>query len=281
MAAALLLQRSPAARTLYWKVVLAPLPEHAGGGGGGGAWQAGQHNQQLQHHLHSWLALQLQCGRPVGAACGSAFVEGPLPLHAAAAGGGDDGGSGRSSAVAELSTCVAVPASGSGSSVWASALAGASGVVVALPTGPIIDAGVVQQVQQWLPQRPGPGPGAEALPALLVAASDAAAEQWQQQLSSSGSCCDGPVQVLSVQEVASGAAAAVDALVGSSNGSCNGIDSSSAAHPRFSRQQLVRGLRWLAAQAPPQPMLRVSTGRALELACHGTIATGWGAAWPI
>jgi hypothetical protein len=62
LAAPLLLQRSPAARTLYWKLLLAPLPPlHAGSG-----IAARQPEQQRLHHLHSWLALQLRCGTKTG-----------------------------------------------------------------------------------------------------------------------------------------------------------------------------------------------------------------------
>ena len=71
--APLLVQRSPSADALYWKVVLL--------GTAGAAQQA----QQQLSVLGRWLALQLSRGRLVGSPAGSAYVEGPVTLQVWAA----------------------------------------------------------------------------------------------------------------------------------------------------------------------------------------------------
>ena len=235
LAAPLLLQRSPAARTLYWKLLLAPLPpRHAGSGGG-----PRQPEQQRLQHLHSWLALQLRCGRPVAAASGSAFVEGPVNLRVTANGGGTGTGS------ADLATCVATPHStGSGSG----ALAGASGIILAVPGGA---AAAPQQLHQQLEQWSS---AAVPLPTLLVAGTDAAAQLWQEAASAGSLSLAGPVLVISVQEELAGAAAVSSSPSQTAWGSPH---QGTGAAPAHSRQRLVQGLRWVAAHSPPQPMLKV------------------------
>lgn len=230
LAAPLLLQRSLAARSLYWKILLAPPPVlHASSR----LW--GPEQQRLQH-LHSWLALQLQRGRLLQAASGSAYVEGPLALRIGTADAAD--------VVAELSTCLAVPDSRT-QHCGSAALAGASGIVLALPTS---RAGH-REVQQRLPL---PSSMAARLPVLLVAATDVAAQHWREEIAASRLAFTGPVQVVSVEEGAQGAAwLSAAATAGSSSGEL-------AVEPAaYSQQRLIEGLRWLAAHSPPQPVLKV------------------------
>lgn len=230
LAAPLLLQRSLAARSLYWKILLAPPPVlHASSR----LW--GPEQQRLQH-LHSWLALQLQRGRLLQAASASAYVEGPLALRIGTADAAD--------VVAELSTCLAVPDSRA-QHCGSAALAGASGIVLALPTS---RAGH-REVQQRLPL---PSSMAARLPVLLVAATDVAAQHWREEIAASRLAFTGPVQVVSVEEGAQGAAwLSAAAAAGSNSGEL-------AVEPAaYSQQRLVEGLRWLAAHSPPQPVLKV------------------------
>ena len=238
LAAPLLLQRSPAARTLYWKLLLAPLPPlHAGSG-----IAARQPEQQRLHHLHSWLALQLRCGRPVAASSGSAFVEGPVSLRMAANGGG------AATATADLATCVAAPNSTGGGSV---ALAGASGVILAVTGGAAASPQKLQQqMQQW-------SSAAVPLPTLLVAGTDTAAQQWQEAVSASRLPSGGPVLVISVQEELA-AEAVSPATTQKAWGSPQ--QGAGAAPATYSRQRLVQGLRWVAAHSPAQPILKVRVG---------------------
>lgn len=235
LAAPVLLQRSLAARSLYWKVLLAPPPVlHASSR----LW--GPEQQRVQH-LHSWMALQLQRGRLLQTASGSAYVEGPLALRVGAAEAAE--------VVAELATCLAIPDS-STQHCSSAALAGASGIILALPTS---RAGH-REVQQRLPL---PSSMAARLPVLLVAATDAAAQHWREEIAASRLAFTGPVQVVSVQEGALGAAwrSAAAAVGGSSN--------QPVVEPAaYSQQRLIEGLRWLAAHSPPQPVLKVSKANA-------------------
>ena len=230
LAAPLLLQRSPAARSLYWKVLLAPPPIlHASSR----LW--GPEQQRLQH-LHGWLALQLQRGRLVPAASGSAYVEGPLPLRI--------GDGTAAEVVAELATCLASPDS-STQHCGTAALAGASGIVMALPAA----RSGHREVQQRLPL---PSSMAARLPVLLVAGTDAAAQHWQQEIAACRLPLTGPVKVISVEEGAAAQQLSAAAAASSSTWQA-------AAEPAaYSRQRLVAGLRWLAAHSPPQPVLKVS-----------------------
>lgn len=229
--APLLLQRSPAARNLYWKVVLAPV-----------AWVAsGCSSTELKmlQHLHSWLALQLQCGRPVPtAAPGFVYVEGPVSLPVPARSS--------SSAAGELTMCLASPSgSSTGTSAASTALAGASGVVMAV-AGSSADGGSLQQWQPLLSSIRTP------LPTLLLAGNEAEAQQWRQAVAAGTLTFPGPALVHCVQE---GAAAG-----SSSSGQARSSIQKRSAPAGYSRQQLVQGLRWLAAQAPPQPVLKVRSG---------------------
>lgn len=241
LAAPLLLQRSPAARTLYWKLLLAPVP--AANTAGDGAAGERLRLQQLQ----SWLALQLHCKRLVAASSGSACAEGPLALQFPSNGGG------REPVAAELTVCVVSPASSS-SGAGGIAVAGASGIVLAVSGAP--SSGAAQHLHQWLPP---PSCAALQLPLLLVAASDAAAQQWQQAVTASSAALPGPVHVLSVQDVAAPAPQGAPA------------GAQQRGRPvAFSKQRLVQGLRWLAAHAPRQPVLKVRQGSAGQrwfLAC--------------
>lgn len=230
LAAPLLLQRSLSARSLYWKVLLAPPPVlHASSR----LW--GPEQQRLQH-LHSWLALQLQRGRLLQVASGSAYVEGPLALRVGAADAAE--------VVAELATCLAVPDS-STQHCGSTALAGASGIILALPTS---RAGH-REVQQRLPL---PSSMAARLPVLLVAATDAAAQYWQEEIAASRLAFTGPVRVISVEEHAQGPSwPSAAARAGSRGGE-------PVAEPAaYNRPRLMEGLRWLAAHSPPQPVLKV------------------------
>lgn len=238
LAAPLLLQRSPAARALYWKVLLAPPPVlHAS------SLLWGPDQQRLQH-LHSWLSLQLHCGRPVGAPSGSAYVEGPLPLRIGSGNGA------AAEAVAELATCVACPDTTT-QHCGLAALAGASGIILALPTGRTGH----RELQQRLPLSSSM---AARLPTLLVAATDASAQHWEQEIGANRLALTGPVQVVSVQE---GAAANGSGSPGQA-ASGNGSPPAPPVPTAYSRQRLVQGLRWLAAHSPPQPSLKVRLGEA-------------------
>lgn len=234
LAAPLLLQRSPAAHTLYWKLLLAPPPVlHAS------SLLWGPDQQRLQH-LHGWLTLQLHCGRPCATASCCTYVEGPLPLRL----GGGNGGP-AAETVAELATCVACPDTGT-QHCGSAALAGASGIVLALPSG----RGGHRELQQRLPL---PSSMAARLPILLVAATDAAAQHWEQEIGGNRLALTGPVKVVSVQgEAAPGSPGQVAAASGGAQ--------AEAASTAYSRQRLVQGLRWLAAHSPPQPPLKVRCG---------------------
>ena len=239
LAAPLLLQRSPAARTLYWKLLLAPLPPlHAGSG-----IAARQPEQQRLQHLHSWLALQLRCGRPVAASTGSAFVEGPVSLRMAV------NGDGAVTATADLATCVVSPNSTGGCS---GALSGASGIILAVPGGSA--AASPQQLQQQLQQWSS---AAVPLPTLLVAGTDAAAQLWQEAASASHLPPGGPVLVVSVVSVQEELAAAAISSAATHSAWGSAQQGTGAAPATYSRQRLVQGLRWVAAHSPPQPMLKV------------------------
>ena len=238
LAAPLLLQRSPAVRALYWKVLLAPPPVlHAS------SLLWGPEQQHLQH-LHHWLLLQLHCGRPVHAGSGSAYVEGPMALRI---------GSGATAEfVAELTTCLACPDT-SAQHCGTTALAGASGIIMALPASRTGH----RELQQRLPL---PSSMAARLPTLLVAASDAAAQHWEQEIAAGRLTFTGPVQVVSVQDAAQPAPGNAGQPPAS-----NSQRSSSSSHNmqlagnglEYSRQRLVQGLRWLVAHSPPQPVLKV------------------------
>ena len=166
LAAKLLLQRNAAAPTLYWKLVLAPLPS-------GDA-------RVSEQRLHNWLALQLQHGRPVTSPAGSVFVEGPVALWTC--------GRSRSAVAAELAVCLASP-DGSGARC-ADALSGASGIVAVASISTDVH-GLLRQLQ--------PSNAAVLLPVLLVAASDEVAQHWQQQFAGMRALSDAPIHVVSVQ----------------------------------------------------------------------------------
>ena len=245
LAAPLLLQRSPAVHTLYWKLLLAPPPVlHAS------SLMWGPDQQRLQH-LHSWLTLQLHCGRPCATASGCTYVEGPLPLRL-----GGSNGSAAAETVAELATCVACPDTGT-QHCGSAALAGASGIVLALPSG----RGGHRELQQRLPL---PSSMAAWLPTLLVAATDAAAQHWEQEIAANRLALTGPVKVVSVQD---------DAAAGSPGqmAAANSGTPVNVAPTAYSRQRLVQGLRWLAAHSPPQPPLKVRPGG--QSACREALLT--------
>ncbi len=231
LAAPLLLQRSPAARNLYWKIVLAPVAWCASGDSSA-KWQA-------LYHLHSWLALQLQCGRPAPTADpGTVYVEGPVPLQVPAS-------RSRRLAAGELTVCLASPSgSNAGISAASTALAGASGVIMAV-TGSGADEISMQQWQPLLSKM--------RIPILLVAGNEAAAQQWRQAVAAGRVPFPGPVQVSCVQE---GATAGSCSSGQASNKSGSSTHTGGVASS-YSRQQLLQGLRWLGAQAPPQPVLKV------------------------
>lgn len=244
LGAPLLLQRSPAARRLYWKLLLVPPLWSACSGGLA-------ERQQLQH-LHSWLAMQLQRGRSLAtAAAGSAFVEGPLHLQVPASSSSSFG------CAEELTVCLTSlgaagssgHASSSSSSINAAgaALAGCSAVILAVPGGSSSSSIAGQHLQQWLPLLSSV---TAALPLLLIAATDAAAHEWQEAVAGGGLSLPGPVHVISVQQ----AAAESRAVEACKRTIVNAQHRTPAA---YSRQQLVKALRWLAAHAPPQPVLKV------------------------
>ena len=231
LAAPLLLQRSPAAGTLYWKLVLAPSQ---------GALVGSNSSQlELLQHLHCWLALQLQQGRPVRMPLSSAFVEGPVVVSTA----------GRSCAAttAEITICLASPDSDSGG--CAAALAGASGVVVAVPSKTSDVFELQHQLQLCRTATP--------LPILLVAASDEAAQAWQRQIDHAELPPGAALHVVSVHETAA-------ARCGSK--SAGGMQC--PERTAYSRQRLIQGLCWLAAHAPLQPILKVNLPSATLHACR-------------
>lgn len=217
--APLLAQRSPHTQALLWKVVLAA----AGGGHSPNTIVAQQHTEQRA--LLQWLRLQLSGGSVAPSPSGSVHVQGPVSLSA-----------GGATLDQELTTCVHLPAMTSTPlppppRAGASALAGASAVIVAAPPG--ASANCVQSVLQALP------PLAPRLPVLvLLPGAEAAAA--------------GELQSAIVEQQAGGAQRLVHV-----------ISISAAQRPAASRsavystQELVQGLRWLAGNAPPQPALSI------------------------
>lgn len=234
LAAPLLLQRSPAARNLYWKLVLAPAAC---------ACELSLAERQELQHLHSWLGLQLQCGRPAPTAdSGTVYVYGPVSLDVPVTTGTN------TLAAGELTVCVASPSgSSAGASAASSFLAGASGVVMAV-AGDSAGGGSLSHWQLLLRSIRAP------LPTLLVAGNEAAAQHWRQALSAGGLTFPGPVLVACVQR----GAAAGSSSPGQASSSRGSISTPMRRVPAsYSRQQLVHGLRWLAALAPSQPVLKV------------------------
>lgn len=185
LAAPLLLQRSPTARNLYWKLLLAPPALWA--------VSCGLCEQQQLQHLHSWLLLQLQHGKPIRKleSC-SMHVEGPVSLHVPARGGSSSDGM---MVAGELTVCVANLSTSGIAGCSSAALAGMSAAVLAVPnSGP----GSLD-LQRWLPNLSSL---TVTLPTLLVTASDAAVQSWQQAVSTGCLSFPGPVLVISVQEAA-------------------------------------------------------------------------------
>lgn len=177
--------------------------------------------------LLQWLRLQLGCGRPAqpAGAAGTVYVEGPLDLEPAQGGGG---------CALRLSTCLAWP--NGRSQPGTAALAGAAGIVLAVggpPNGASAGTGL-GALFEALPR------GAPALPVLVLASAPAAAEQWEL---AAAAAAPHPTMVVSV--------------AAEQRGQREGVDAAAAA-PAFSQSALARGLRWLAANAPPQPLLVVT-----------------------
>eukprot|EP00887_Chlorella_sp_A99_P005900 scaffold1.g5900.t1 len=196
-----------ATSSLYWKLVLLGIPS------------SGADAEQRQ--LMQWLRLQLASGRATPAAAGTAYVEEQVVVHAAPF-----------SAASQLSTCVLLPpvgwaarANGSDSS---SVLAGVAGLIVAASSTDSLD-----NMQRFLQRLPPSIPA----PVLIVAATAAAEQRWEQLAAGAR-----PMRVIGV-ELQQGQA---DSRV------------TSVSTAAFSQQQLKHGLRWLAGHAPVQPALAVT-----------------------
>lgn len=97
-----------------------------------------------------------------------------------------------------------------------------------------------------------------------------AAQEWQERVPSLGSSeATAMVHVISVQPPglaswppSSTNGSNIGSAAGSSTGGGSGMPAGGAGAGTaavFSAQQLVQGLRWLAARAPPQPVLEVRT----------------------
>ncbi|GAB4823215.1 hypothetical protein N2152v2_010261 [Parachlorella kessleri] len=300
LVAPLLVQRSPSADPLYWKVVLL-----------GTAAAAGTAQHQLSV-LGRWLAQQLSRGRLVGSPAGRAYVEGPITLQVGSGSG------------PRLSTCVVQPHAlnalsdpHSGPSTLSAAVAGASAIIV--PVEPLLGpangrlpyqdghiphgfgqsnggssssmshvglsfvdgfgSGAASAKLEPLWQVLGALPQGIRVPVLLVAPDLPAAQQWQElvrqqqqqgRLSGrvgSSSSRGGPllhVVSASAQQQPHKAGTSLDGSGPANNSGigppfANGASSGVEAATSFSVQQLVQGLRWLAARAPQQPVLEVGS----------------------
>lgn len=252
LVAPLLLQRSPAARLLYWKLLLLPLPALQAAHG------AGQAELQRLQQLHRWVSLQLHCGQLVKlGACDSAYVEGPVSLHGP---GNGSTSNADGSVMAELSVCTATLSSACDGSIDSTALAGTSALVIAVPGGSLAS----PNLHQWAPFFHSM---TEVIPVLLVAGTNSAAQQWQEAITSGHLQSARPVHVISVQAPARAA-----------KGSVQQQRQDYIAPIAYSKQQLAQGLRWLAAHAPPQPLLKVR-GLIAGSAARTLLYPWWCALW--
>jgi hypothetical protein len=228
LVAPLLLLRSPAAQSLFWKVAV------VGGGGGGEGSGGGGGAPALQRSLLRWLGVQLSGGRVAASPSGAAHLQGPVSLSVNGAAG-----------AAELLTCVALPpaAAAGPPPAGSAALAGAAGVILA--TAAPGAASAVAEVLRALPAGAPPVP----LLVLVVAAAAAAAAAAGAQADDGAAL---PQLQASVERLAPGRAVRVMSV------SDARAPSASPAGAPFSAPALVQGLRWLAGNAPPQPALSVT-----------------------
>ncbi len=169
--------------------------------------------------LLRWVQLQLSCGKLSSASSGSIYIDGPVEVELRR---GDDA---LGSAV--LKTCTALPLVNSSSSSYTCALAGASGVIIAASGDEKAAASAAHKLVAALP------PAAPAVPVLVVAAGEEQAQLWLHTwLETLGSTLH------SAKVHATSVSTTENSLI-------------------YSKAKLAQGLRWLAARAPPQPVLAV------------------------
>jgi chemotaxis protein histidine kinase CheA len=238
LCAPLLARRSPEAKTLYWKVVVV-----SDGSVGGGPLSASS--------VCRWLSLVLSGGHLAVSAAGSAFVYGPVLIRKDGM-VEEDGGT----AEAELTTCALVAPSGAALDANGAVLAGAGGIVAAVGAGVDGDGGALASLLQSLSNLP-------RIPVLFVSAMQGGADAW---VAVASNIAPGvPVSAISIVK-------ASDEAVGPSP---VGTFTVGPFTPAFSREQLERGLKWLSANAPPQPSLAVAR---LENAARDALAARLGTA---
>lgn len=210
--APLLAQNNPGTRSLFYKVAVLGNSNPKDGSG---------RSNSTNNHLLKWLHLQLSCGKIAPSAAGSVYLDGPVEIELRR------GGSSAGSAV--LRTCVSVPPPAAGLSSANSALAGASGVIIACAGGEEVARATAKEVAALL------SPAAPALPVLLVGSSDDQAQGWLRTWQEN--CPHSQPHAISVS---------------------SGNNTNSGVVAPYSISQLVQGLRWLAARAPVQPVLAVT-----------------------
>jgi len=222
--ASLLAQNNPGVQTLFWKVAV------LGSSLGSGSSKSTEGpTPTSSDSLLRWLQLQLSCGKLSSTSSGSIHVDGPVEIELRR--GYDPLGS------AVLKTCTAMPPASSfsgssassniSSSSYKSALAGASGIVLAASGDEKAAALSARNLVAALPA------AAPAVPVLLIAAGEEQAQLWLHTwLETLGSTLhNAKVHAISV--------------------------STNENSLIYSKTQLAQGLRWLAARAPPQPVLAV------------------------
>lgn len=223
-----LAQNNPGVRSLFWK---AAVLGSSSGGGSRSTGATATSSSSSSDSLLRWLQLQLSCGKLSSASSGSTYVDGPVEIELRH--GHDALGT------AVLKTCTAMPpaisfsstsstsSSNNSRSLYKSALAGASGVIFAASGDETAAALFARNLVAALPA------AAPAVPVLLVAAGEEQAQLWLHTwLETLGSTLyNAKVHAISV--------------------------STSENSLIYSKTQLAQGLRWLAASAPPQPVLAV------------------------
>ncbi|KAH7619748.1 putative SAC3 family protein B [Nannochloris sp. 'desiccata'] len=229
LVAPLLAQNNPGVQSLFWKAAVLGSSSSSSIGGGGGDRSIGTGTTTLtSDSLLKWLQLQLSCGKVTSSSSGSVYVDGPVEVELRR------GYDALGTAVLKTCTSIVSPAnslsrvsSDGSTSLYKSSLAGASGVIIAA-SGDEAAAGL--SARNLVAALPAAAP---AVPVLIVAAGEQQAQLWLHTwLETLGSRLHN---------------AKVHAIIVST--SENGLI--------YSKTQLAQGLRWLAARAPPQPVLAV------------------------
>lgn len=172
--------------------------------------------------LVQWLRYSLGSGQLVASPSGTAYVSGPSPLSPIPG-----------TEATAMSICAALPSTDAGVASWA--LAGTSAIVVPA-TGKGSGAATVAAAQQVLGNLAKRLPsGAPAVPILFAGTREEDATAWAEAWQ--GVAPGHPCHAMSL------------ALSGTSG----------AKLEPLSRQTLVQGVRWLAANSPPQPSFRITT----------------------